>query len=816
MVRFITLGGTDLRDTQGSELRAVLVQPRRLALLTCLALAPGSGFLRREHLLALFWPDDKTERARASLNRAVYFLRQNLGDGIVLSRGDDELGLDRLRLWCDAEAFQASLAAGDRRRALELYRGDLMPAYFVTGAPGFDEWLESQRTRLRDLASTAAAELVAAEVAGGDPLAAVHWARRATKLAPFDEVALRRLLKLLDQVGDRAGAVRAYHEFAGDLVTQLGVEPSTETALLTESIRVRPNGIEAGREIIPGRPSGETGHQRATAQGSRRLGVIAAATVLLVAGSVLARPRPIDPLRVEVTRFENRTGDPALDRLGPGGVERVLDGLVRSGVIRRDRNSPAAAGWRVAAGMDSSRSEASPRGEPGTVVSTAWERHGDRVRIRARIIDRRRGGRVWELPADSGPLAGVEAILTRLGPRIAGGVAVLESQYYASLLPLSTVPPTVEAWREFSEGGQFRLAAALDTTFTWPLIHAALAAIQAPFPRGAEADSLLRQLSSVSERLSPLERNLIEYVRAARAGRWEDAYQAIRAAARIAPDQFSYLEAVRAMQLQRPGEALAALKRPGLDRIYQDDAKNYWFMLTTLYHQVGEHRAELVAARRARLRAPANPSLMVQEIRALAALGRIDAVRQRLDSLQSLPRDGWFVPGVGLMQVGSELLAHGHSREARDALDRAIAWYRSRPAVELTGEPARYFLGVSLTLSGQLVAADSVFHGLYREHPDNVDYIGLLGTVAARRGDRAGAHLLAGRLEGREVGASIPGELSLLWRAKIAALLGDATRAMHLLVAAYGPQGTIELHGDPDFDGLKDYPPFQEFIRPKG
>ena len=168
LVRLQTLGTIDLRDAQGGELRAILVQPRRLALLTCLALTRPVGFLRRDRLLPLFWPETDTERCRRSLNRAVYFLRRSLGESIVLSRGVDEIGLNRDRFWCDAADFETALDEGDSRRALDLYRGDLMPGFFVSSAPGFEEWLEGERARLRVRASEAAGALVDVEEATGN------------------------------------------------------------------------------------------------------------------------------------------------------------------------------------------------------------------------------------------------------------------------------------------------------------------------------------------------------------------------------------------------------------------------------------------------------------------------------------------------------------------------------------------------------------------------------------------------------------------------------------------------------------------------
>jgi DNA-binding SARP family transcriptional activator len=72
MIRFRILGGLDLRDHDGHELRAILAQPRRLGLLAYIAIAGRHGFARRDQTLALFWPEQDSEHARAALNRALY------------------------------------------------------------------------------------------------------------------------------------------------------------------------------------------------------------------------------------------------------------------------------------------------------------------------------------------------------------------------------------------------------------------------------------------------------------------------------------------------------------------------------------------------------------------------------------------------------------------------------------------------------------------------------------------------------------------------------------------------------------------------
>ena len=71
MIRLHTLGALDLTNAEGSELRAIVAQPTRLALLSYLGIATPPRFHRRDSLLPLFWPERDNEHARASLSRAI-------------------------------------------------------------------------------------------------------------------------------------------------------------------------------------------------------------------------------------------------------------------------------------------------------------------------------------------------------------------------------------------------------------------------------------------------------------------------------------------------------------------------------------------------------------------------------------------------------------------------------------------------------------------------------------------------------------------------------------------------------------------------
>lgn len=303
MLRFRMLGAVDLRDSRGAELRSVLAQPKRLALLTYLAEAPPRSFHSRDTLLGLFWPELDEARARAALSQALYYLRRSLGEGIITNRGQGEIGVDPDRLWCDAVAFERALEEGDAGRALELYRGDFLPGFFLSDAVEWERWLARERARLRRRAAEAAWTLAEEAFSDARPAEAGRWGRRAVALAGLDETYLRRLIALLDRLGDRAGAVRVYEEFASGLRRDHGFDVSPETREMVERVRARAESVGAVDVLLPPQLPEEDGlPPAATAPGTpgrstrvrqlraRHLGGIAAGVAVLMLGTLALWP----------------------------------------------------------------------------------------------------------------------------------------------------------------------------------------------------------------------------------------------------------------------------------------------------------------------------------------------------------------------------------------------------------------------------------------------------------------------------------------------------------------------------------------------
>ena len=349
VIRLFGLGSARL-EAAGQQVDRVLAQPKRLALLVCLASAPGA-FHRRDALLGLLWPESDGPRARAALRNGLYFLHRHLGDDVLITRGDGEVGLDSESFWFDAAMFEAEVQNGRFEPALELYRGDLLAGFFLPGAPEFERWLEDRRARLRRLAAWAAAGTAEALAAAGDFPAAIERARRACVLSPFDEPAVRRLIVTLDAAGNRAGALESYARFREELIREFAVEPSPETDALVLHLRRRlasHDDVEANRATltvpavsrvgsVPSDDASggiERGEPSARSAGRRRLLLPAAVVVALATATGALALRRVSggadrTSTVVVMPIRNETGDSGLDLLSEALAYSTTERLAR-------------------------------------------------------------------------------------------------------------------------------------------------------------------------------------------------------------------------------------------------------------------------------------------------------------------------------------------------------------------------------------------------------------------------------------------------------------------------------------------------------
>lgn len=236
MIRLRVLGAVDLQDDHGVSLDVVLSQPKRLALLTYLALARPLGFHRREVLLALLWPQSDLATGRNSLRQALHFLRHALGEGLIVGRGENDVGVNADLLWCDALAFTSTVRR-NLSEAVSLYRGDLMPGMFVDDAPDFNRWLDEEREHLRSRFEEALErEGVEAETRS-DYASAVRARRRSVALQPLSGRTALALMRSLAKGGDRAAAIQHAGVFSRALHDELGLDGDDAVTMFASELR---------------------------------------------------------------------------------------------------------------------------------------------------------------------------------------------------------------------------------------------------------------------------------------------------------------------------------------------------------------------------------------------------------------------------------------------------------------------------------------------------------------------------------------------------------------------------------------------------
>ena len=216
-------------------MRAVLQQPKRLALLVYLATAAHGRPVRRDTLLARFWPDLDQEHARAALRRALYFLRQACGADLIIGRGDDEVAVDIGALWCDATDFDAAIDRNDWIASLELYQGHFLDGFYVQGAPEAEGWIDRERSRRRYDAALAAWQLARHALPDTGP--ASRWAERAVELAPTDEDAALAFVQQLEHLGERHLALRLIDLLTGILAAEHDQSPAADLLAAADRLR---------------------------------------------------------------------------------------------------------------------------------------------------------------------------------------------------------------------------------------------------------------------------------------------------------------------------------------------------------------------------------------------------------------------------------------------------------------------------------------------------------------------------------------------------------------------------------------------------
>ncbi|MDX1395601.1 MAG: BTAD domain-containing putative transcriptional regulator [Gemmatimonadota bacterium] len=869
MVEFHTLGTVSLDASEpGRDCASVLAQPKRTALLAYLALARPRGLHSRDAVLSLFWPESSERQARKSLNQALYFLRRRLGRNVVISEGG-RVGAGS-GLWCDALEFDRRLEQGEPKEALELYRGEFLPAFFPADSPALERWLDGERSRFLSRARAAAVALADGCAGRSDGLEEVYWLRRARELDPYDELLAERLVERLSDLGDRTGALRELDEFERRLQSDLGIGPSPRLlaearALVEASEEARGDAVvipDAAPTATPGPASGsliattpETPLTPEAVESSEAPGAPGAsrprrflrsrATVRIAAGLFIgivlgfagapllrsdggAAYAPLDSKRLLVADLANATGDPDNAWLGGVAAHWIAQELEASGLLDPIPASAVAGELRARGpgegATDRATLDLAARVGAGLAVTGSYYALRDSLEFHARVLDVATGQLVRSIEGSptptSAPLPGID----RLRRAVTAALATTVDPRLSASAAASSQPPDLEAYRLYADGldaffhGDWRTAldllrsaGARDSSFTAPLIWAAHVGMQSARPR--VADSVLAALAPRRNSLRAWDRAMMDFFEARLRGTWEDVRVAASRVVDIAPGSEWLLQLAAAnLDVNRPAETLRIHDMIDPTLGWLREWPYHWKLRADAQHRLGRYEEQLedVAVWREALPGAA----LSAEIGALAGLGRLELLAARLESgMRGL--DVWSRAGL-LVSAASELDAHGQPAEAEELRERAFHTLGTLAPEELKARPgvhARILLGTGRWTEARAAYLSTTSElGVSEETRQS-----RLGQIAARLGEREEALRRSAWLAGRGEGPSTRGWYSME-RAFIHALLGERETAFQLIerAIAEGHGFYPWLHVAPPFESMRGWGPFDELMRPKG
>ena len=219
------LGAPQMGGAGAARAGALLGKPKTLALLVYLAMAGPGAFRRRDDILARFWPEANTTRARNALRQSLFLIRQHLPEGALTSRGPYDVGLTDVVV--DVAAFEASVADGRHDDAIALYGGPFLDGFRLYGDSDFDAWVVLERERLQRRVVNSA--LAMARRSDIDDAASDRLLDFALEHAPYDEDLLREAGGVLRARGNHLGAARRYHAAVERFHVDLGITLSPET-----------------------------------------------------------------------------------------------------------------------------------------------------------------------------------------------------------------------------------------------------------------------------------------------------------------------------------------------------------------------------------------------------------------------------------------------------------------------------------------------------------------------------------------------------------------------------------------------------------
>jgi DNA-binding SARP family transcriptional activator len=206
--------------------------------------------VHREVLCAALWPETSEASARSQLRKTLWRIRTacahpgtDLPTEGPIRIAEHQVGLDTSRIDVDLWRFEDCIRSlelksdgclAEADAAALLAAVDLNRDTFAAGI--FDDWCLAEQEVLREARLAAMERLIGYHRAHAHHQQAIHWAQRALALDPIREHLHHAIMDSRCAMGDRASAIRQYHQCAAVLRREIGLHPSRQISILFHNL----------------------------------------------------------------------------------------------------------------------------------------------------------------------------------------------------------------------------------------------------------------------------------------------------------------------------------------------------------------------------------------------------------------------------------------------------------------------------------------------------------------------------------------------------------------------------------------------------
>ncbi len=523
--------------------------------------------------------------------------------------------------------------------------------------------------------------------------------------------------------------------------------------------------------------------------------------------------------RVVVVPFQNQTGDASLDPFGRMIADWISQGLIQTRLT--EVVSP-----EITLGPDVNEDIRSIAGKSGSnaVVAGSFYRIADKILVQAKIMDSN-NKLLQAIEPIATPAEKMMDAVEAIRKSVTGAFTFEFSERSKDIKAIEIKPPSYEAYQQYFSGIDifiksagteglefFDRAYTLDTLFVSALLYSF--SVYQNLGLRTKADSVIQFLNARRSHLNSFQQLLLDEGINVLSGDHVKALIIARELAEISPtDLFIYGWGRQAYFANHPREAIKAFKRIDLESYSMHCWIPYWNFLTASYHTLGDYENEIQASQMSRKLYPNDISTLSDEMRAFAAMGKFDGVRECLTIYATLLKQDNADLVEFMRTAAEELRAHGYEDSSMAIFNQAILCFESLPSENMKTRRLSY--GTLLYEARRWKEARGVFEELESRLMDSLDLRGAwLGTSAARLGDGEKARKVSRWLDNIKrpflYGAPTYNQ------ACIAAILGEREKAVELLnESLLQGYSYFDVHIDMDFESLRDYPPFKNLMSPK-